>query len=145
MAEAIVIIGLAANIVQFLDFGSKFISGVWKTYRSGGDAVGEIPDLAKITGDLQIILKAFQGPDRDGEETIEGEHDLRQLAGECQTLATDLLKSLKKISPPDKVRKRDALRAAFRMVWKEEEISRLHVRLEGFRHQLTLRLLALLR
>lgn len=145
MAEVIFIIGLAANIVQFLDLGSKFVSGVWKIYRSGRDAVGEIPDLAQTTGDLQIILKGFQGPDRDEEETLEGEHDLRQLAGECQTLATELLESLNKISPSGKVGKRDALSAAFRMVWKEEEIRRLKVRLEGFRQQLTLRLLALLR
>lgn len=145
MAEAIVIFGLAANIVQFLDFGSKFVTNVLKLYWSGRTGNGEIPELAKITVDLETILKGFQAPDGDSKERIEGENDLRQLAGECQTVVVDLLCSLNKITSPDKTRKRDALRAAFRMTWKEEEIERLQERLIGFRQQLTLHLLALLR
>lgn len=145
MAESIAIFGLAANIVQFLDIGSKFVSSVWKIYSSGRNGMGKIPDLVKVTGDLKIILKGLQTSDENKKETIEGEHDLRQLAGECQTVAMELLDSLDRINPPDPIRKRDALSVTFKMMWKEEEIRGLQARLDGFRHQLTLHLLALLR
>lgn len=145
MAEAILILGLAANIVQFLDVGSKFVSSVCSIYWSGRNEVDENLDLTKTTSDLKTILDGFQTPDGNNKEVIEGEHGLRQLAGECQTVAIQLLNSLNKISQPDKIRKRDALRVAFRTTWKEDEIRHMQVRLEGFRHQLTFHLLALLR
>lgn len=145
MAESIAIFGLATNIVQFLDIGSKFVSSVWKIYSSGRNGIGKIPDLVRVTGDLQMTLKGLQTSATDKNEIIEGEHDLRQLAGQCQIVAMELLDSLDKISPPDGTRKRDALSVAFKMMWKEEEIRGLQARLDGFRHQLTLHLLALLR
>ena len=119
MAESIAIFGLAANIVQFLDIGSKFVSSVWKIYSSGRNEMGKIPDLKRVTGDLRIILKGLQTSDENKKETIESEHDLRQLAGQCQTVAMELLDSLDRINPPDQIIKRDALSVTFKMIWKE--------------------------
>ncbi|KAH0559273.1 hypothetical protein GP486_004211 [Trichoglossum hirsutum] len=145
MAEAIAAFSLAANIVQFIDFGSNFASNVCKIYWSGRDGAGEIPDLRKITDDLQEVLKGLQLPAGNDGEIPGSERGIRQLAEQCQHVATELLNSLNKVSLPDKARKRDALKAAFKIIWKEEEIKSLQVRLEGFRHQLTLHLLASLR
>lgn len=145
MAESIAIFGLAANIVQFLDIGSKFVSSAWKIYSSGRHGMGKIPDLVRVTGDLQTILKCLQTSDENINATIEGEHNLRQLAGQCQSVAVELLDSLERINPPVPIRKRDALSVTFKMLWAEEEITGLQSRLDGFRHQLTLHLLALLR
>jgi hypothetical protein len=145
MAEAIAAFSLAANIVQFIDFGSNFASSVWKIYWSGRDGVSEVPDLRKITDDLQEVLKNLQLLAGNNEEILESECGIRQLAEQCQNVATELLISLSKVSLPDKVRKRDVLKAAFKIIWKEEEIKSLQVRLEGFGHQLTLHLLASLR
>ena len=145
MAESIAIFGLAANIVQFLDIGSKFVSSAWKIYSSGRNGMGKISDLVRLTGDLQTILKGLQTSDENINATIEGEHDLRQLAKQCQSVAMELLDSLERINPPVPIRKRDALSVTFKMLWAEEEITGLQSRLDGFRHQLTLHLLALLR
>ena len=145
MTEAIVILGVAANIVQFLDFGTNFVSRAWNIHSAGRDGIRDISDLRSITTDLQEILQSLRAPVNDNDELSGERTDLRQLAEQCQLVATELLKSLQKIKLPDKTSKRDALKAAFRLVWKEDEIRHLQARLEGFRHQLTLHVLALLR
>ena len=128
MAEAIVILG----VTQILDFGTKFLSRAWNLYSTGRDGIRDISDLESITIDLQKILQSLRAPVNDNGELSGGQTDLRQLAEQCQLVATELLNLLPKISLPDKTSKRDALKAAFRLVWKEDEIRHLQVRLEGF-------------
>ena len=98
MAEAILIFSLAANVVQFLDIGSKFVSSVWKIYRSGRNGLDEIPDLATITDDLRMISQGLQAPDGDDKEIVDGGQGLKELAGQCQSVVMELLDSLNKIS-----------------------------------------------
>ena len=56
------------------------------------------------------------------EDKTESQRSLEELAEQCSQLASEMLSSLSKIGLSDKLRKRDALKAAFRMVWKEDEI-----------------------
>lgn len=145
MAEAIAAFGLAANIVQFIDFGCNFVSTVWSIYRKGRDGVGELFDLEKTTKDLQLVLANLQLPPGNPDERTESERSLQELAEQCQNLATEMLSALRQISNLDKPRKRDALKTAFRMIWKEDEIKSQQLRLERFKHHLTLHLLTSLR
>lgn len=145
MAEVIAVLGIAANIVQFLDFGTNFVSKAWRICSAGRDGLCDISDLESTTFDLQKILQSLQTPVEDNGESIDGQTGLRQFADQCQVLATELLNSIQKISASGKTRKRDALTTAFRFVWKEKEIRHLEARLEGFRHQLAFHILALLR
>ncbi|MCJ1351493.1 MAG: hypothetical protein MMC33_001477 [Icmadophila ericetorum] len=109
MAETIAAFSLAANIIQFIDFGSRFV------------------------------------PAGNENEISDSERGLRQLAVQCLSATTELSIQLSKVSLADKTRKRDALKVAFMVRWKKENIESLKARLEGFRHQLTLHLLAFLR
>jgi hypothetical protein len=145
MAEAIAAFSLAANIVQFIDFGCNFVSTIWSIYRKGQDGVGELFDLEKSAKDLQLVLANLQLPIGTTNERTESERSLQELAEQCQNLATEMLNALRRVSIPDKARKRDALKTAFRMIWKEDEIKSQQLRLEGCKHHLTLHLLASLR
>ena len=90
MAESIAIFGLAANIVQFLDIGSKFVSSAWKIYSSGRNGMGKISDLVRLTGDLQTILKGLQTSDENINATIEGENNAKVWRWSYWTLSREL-------------------------------------------------------
>lgn len=145
MAEALVAVSLAASILQFIDVGSRFVSNVWKIYISGKERTSELPDIRETTEDLHNVLEGLKNSQGAVLGVREDERGLQQLVQSCQTLATELLGTLQKINLPDKIRKRDALMAAFRMVWKEEEIKSLQSRLEEFRQEVALHLLSLIR
>jgi hypothetical protein len=148
MAEAIAAFGLAANVVQFIDFGSKLTSSFWHLYKSGRDGVEEVsfaPHLQTMTSDLQNILDGLVD-----QESGDGSHDdsgLRKLAEDCKAQAAELQTLLGSLGTAGngKFGKREALKAAFRAVWKEDEINSFEVRLGQFRQQLTLHLLSSLR
>jgi hypothetical protein len=145
MAEAIAAFSLAANVVQFIDFGCNFVSTAWNIYRHGHPGEGKFLDLQTVTNDLKIIVDKLQPKAAQG-CTETREHDgLFKLSEECQLLALEMLASLSNIIISNKGRKRDAIKHAFRVLWKEEKIKSVQARLDGFRSQLMLHLLASLR
>ena len=145
MAETIVALGIAANVIGFVEFGVRTISTFWRFVRSGADTNTAVPDVESTTRDLQKLLENIQSSSASSNDASEDERDLYQLAEDCQNVARDILGLLSKISLPDQSRKRDALRAACKTVFREDEVKSLQARLELFRSQLTLHLLASLR
>ncbi len=139
MAEAVAGIGLAANVLQFLDFGSRFISLAWRIYTTGTNNVINGPSLQVLTKNLQDVLAGLhnQAPgDQIG---------MAQLGEECSRVARQLLESLNSLVIPEKGRKRDAIMVAFKTMWKRDQIKTLQQELDGFRQQLSLQLLISLR
>ena len=68
MAEALLAVGLAANIVQFLDIGARFVSTSRKLHRSDSDGGEHWPDVRSITEDLQNVLQGLDvHAEADGE------------------------------------------------------------------------------
>ena len=145
MAEALVAVGLAANVFQFIDVGFRFISTVWSICMSGRQGLANMLDVQKTTEDLENVLRGFRTPNEASASLDNNESGLQQLVRNCERLAGELLCSLQKIHLPEKSRKRDALRAALMMIWKEEELKSLQLRLNGFRQELVLHLLSLIR
>lgn len=144
MAEALIAVGIAANVVQFLDFGSRFISSCWEIYTSSRDGTGEFHDLQIITEDFDKVLKDLKRSDHDGKYLPEEDRGFQPLVASCQGLSDQLLDSLHKINSPKKVRKRDAVREIIKNLW-HNEISSLQVRLERLRQELIVHLLGLIR
>ena len=145
MAEALVAVGLAANIFQFIHVGSRFISTACNICMSGRQGLADLLDVQKTTEDLKNILRGFRTLNEASATLDKNESGLQQLVRNCECLASELLDSLHKIHPPEKSRKRDALRTAVKMSWKEEELESLQLRLNGFRQELVLHLLSFIR
>jgi hypothetical protein len=139
MAEAIAALALAGNVLQFIDFGSRFISHAWKVYKTGVDGADAVPNLQLLTTDLQNVLTSLQRR-QEGDSPGMG-----RLCEECSRVARRLLESLNLLNLPDKMRKRDAVKAAFKATWNRDEIKAFQQELDGFRQQLTLHLLLSLR
>ena len=144
MAEALIAVGIAANVVQFLDFGSKFISSCWEIYKSSRNGIGEFSDLQTITEDFEGILKDLERSDHDGRCLPGEDRGFQPLVASCQGLAGQILDSLRKINSPNKLRKRDAVRETIKNLW-HSEISSLQLRLERLRQEPIVHLLGLIR
>ena len=140
-----VAVGLAANILQFISVGSKLVSTVWSIPMSGRQGLAGLLDVQKITEDLKNVLGDFRTPNNMNPSPDSYDNGLQQLVKNCEHLASELLESLQKIVLPDKSRKRDNLRAALRMVWKEEDLKSLQSTLDSYRQELVLHLLTVIR
>jgi len=53
MAESLAALGVAANILAFVDFGLKFASKAAEVYNSTHGMPGEVTDLDLVTKDLK--------------------------------------------------------------------------------------------
>lgn len=137
--------GLAGAILQFVNSGSKFISLIWRVYRTGNDSSDDISELHLITNDLQQTLQHLSPSEEALTDRDAVTVGILRLAEDCQKIATELLSSLTKLQLPDVPRKRDALKRAFQVRWNEGEVRSLQGRLDAFRNQLVLHLLVSLR
>ena len=145
MAEALVAFGLAANLFQFVDIGTRFTSNVWKIYRSGHQGLAEVLDIQKTTEDLRKVLHGFGTPNERNARLSNDECGFQELLKGCRLLANELLESLQKMHPLEKSRKRDALKGALKMIWKEEDLKSMQSRLDGYRQEIVVHLLSLIR
>ena len=138
MAESIVALSLAANVVQFIDFGSRLATQFWSFYKSSSKALFH-PDLDQINIDLQRVLTELQVP------LCQTNSGVEQLVGDCHKISMELDLVLRSLSEAKASSTRDALKAAFKAVWKEDEIKAFQERLDRFRAQLNLHLLTIIR
>ena len=112
-----------------------------KFYRHGSDDAEDHNHLLKIAESLDEALPKLTRI----KSSSENEKSLNQLALDCSRTARKLLAILQKITSAGNTRKRDALQAAFRLVYNENEIKSLSDQLSSFRNQLNLHLLISLR
>src|ERR1700744_1315293 len=144
MAEAIAALSLASNILQVIDFGASFASTSWKIYqgaRHSRQGLDEIESLRNINENLRDVLRDIRTQYDSLTSTSESTDGIIALAKQCSTFVEELVQSLASLRLADVKRKRDAVRAAFKLSWKKDEIHDLESRLHGFRSQLTLSLL----
>lgn len=138
---------LAGTVLQFIETGSKFVILAWRLYRPSPDSANDFAEASQVTSALSQILEELSHEEDAGETNENGDGCIARLANDCRSVASQLLNVLQSIKLPEngKIRKRDALKAAFRLLWNEDEVKALQSRLEVFRSQLNLHLLHTLR
>ena len=144
MAEAVAAFSLASNVIQVLDFGSKLAARFWSFYKANRHSSDAVPDVEKITIDLHKILKEFHGCTTTSNDNNDG---LIMLAKECQKLAEELLGLLASLKTANKTNagRIESLKSAFRLIWRDDDIAVLRKRIDDFKSELTVHLLASLR
>lgn len=147
MADLITTLSLASSILQVIDFASGFATTAWKIYQAadrGRDGPDEVAELRLINSNLVNVLEEIQS--QAGIVKVaapNGDDGIIRLAKECATLVRELLQTLPDVT--NITRKRDAIRVAFKLKWKSEDIRALQSRLIEFKSQLTLHLLVSMR
>jgi hypothetical protein len=134
--DPVTVFSLAGSILKFLDSGSRFVELAWRLYRSGPDERADRSELFGVTSNLEECLKSPTTLQNDG---------IGKLAGDCNKVASKLLNVLQQVKVPENPRKRDALKAAFRLMWKGDEIKSLQLKLDSVRGDLSVHLLLSLR
>ena len=140
MAEVIAFFGLAANVMQFLEFGSKIVS---VNHRAGQQYLALdiiATDLERVTHDLEVSIQAKPSDDASQSDLM-----LQQLATQCRDVCLELLQVLNKLQVHDGRGKWKSFYKALASVWSERQINGLHKKLDSFRQQLILHLLMALR
>ncbi|KAK6070516.1 aflatoxin b1 aldehyde reductase member 2 [Seiridium cupressi] len=144
MAEAAAALSLAANILQMVEYGAGFVATAWKLWKSGSEGVMGLDllsqNLKNVSQQLQTDLSS---PSAEPEEA--SGYGMFELAAECLKTTQEMLGTLNSLGLPTGGRKREAVKATFKLKWKMEDIRALQAKLEGFRSQLTLNLVASLR
>ncbi|KAJ4252943.1 hypothetical protein NW762_010850 [Fusarium torreyae] len=138
MAE-LAALGAAASVLQVVDFGTRFIVTAWQISRSDNTP----PDLQSFSlnfQDLQDSSTKLQGVQhelqtmsaRPGSDTA-----INSLADKSAVLSKEMLDSLERIGRADQGRKRDAVKKAWLMHWKEDKLQSLETRLKDVKADLT--------
>ena len=162
-------LGLASNIVQFVDFASKLISQSHEIYRSADGALEDnvalehvAKNLSKLGNELKskradittgrkALAWGGEWARKDGSVISEPEKvtaagkQLQQLSKDCSAVSNELLQELEKLKIKGPHKRWESFRQALNSVWSQEKIRALETRLEGIRKQLDTTLLVCLR
>lgn len=131
-------IGLASNILSFIDIGIKVVSGAIEIYESpSGDSSGNRSTKTVVT-EMRHFASKLQPPD-DSQLTGD-EKALCTLARECDDLAKQIIALAEKAKPRGRKSKSASLLAAVRTKWYESDSRKLEERLDHCRAQLGLQL-----
>lgn len=131
-------IGLAGNIVAFVDIGFKLLSKAKEIHSSASGASSDNENLDSMTRRLQEVTSRLQEPIGDL-KSIE-QKALQQLALECHELSGDLLQLLQELKAKNPKSKRESLRIAFRGMRLKSAKEDLERRLNRCREQLNFEL-----
>ncbi|KAK7916841.1 hypothetical protein PG985_010449 [Apiospora marii] len=105
--EALAALGLASNILSFVDFAWKLVAGASEIYASGAGVADDVEFLNKTTRDVK---------QHSGRIVVVpgATEDLRTMARECDEIAQELLKSLEELRIQGKRTRIKSAQAAFK-------------------------------
>lgn len=141
--EALAAVGLAGNIVQFIDFTCKLFAGANSIYHSHTGASKGAQDLETITEsllDLSTRLEKSLEKQRGGLIALQ---NLKVLANGCHDTAKELVTVLQGIRAKSAGSKWHSFRASLAGLMKESEVNNLEKRLNDYRSQLIIELQSL--
>jgi hypothetical protein len=136
--EALVAVGLAGNIVQFVDFSCRLLSTATTIHRAG--AAQNVQDVDTVTQALrQWCEKISTARTTTAQQRVLEDHQsLLELAEKCQIAATQLLSATQALKAKHPGSKWSSFKSALATAWNEKEIKDMADRLESYRHQMGL-------
>ncbi|KAI1377992.1 hypothetical protein F4677DRAFT_414128 [Hypoxylon crocopeplum] len=137
--EAIAAIGLASNVLQFIDVGYKVLSTSKELYGAGNEASRSNKDIEFISQEMKRSSRSL----RKGISTpqpSDDEKSLLRLAAECERWSSDMIALLDRLKNKSTGSRSKALKAAWRNYKLRDERTRLEKGLDSCRKQLDLQL-----
>jgi len=105
MAEPLTIIGLASNIISFVDFGFKLVSEAKNVRDSLHGTTPEINELEQTLARVQRLSAQLQSEAVTGPQQLsQDEKDILGTVNECNALAKDIAKRTKNLKVRDNAR-----------------------------------------
>ncbi|KAI9777342.1 MAG: hypothetical protein M1839_008950 [Geoglossum umbratile] len=120
--EVLAAIGLAGNIIQFVDFSGKLISKTAEIHKSGTGALAENINIEAATNDLALLSTKLHDSANSAGDTA-----LQELCQSCNTIATELLTVLDSVKVHGGQHKWKSFRKALRSVWNLRSVAEMAV------------------
>lgn len=138
MAESLAIIGLASNIISFIDFGLKLASGTRIVLESIGGTAPEIRELELVIQNVERLNEEIVRQKKDGQLLSPDEQLILDIAEQCSKLADEIRKLMKRLMMRNGARSKtlEGGRVAFQVMRKQKDIDRLRSRLESLEQRL---------
>jgi hypothetical protein len=139
------VLGLAASIVQFVDFSSKVIDGARDLYHSNQGITSENSDVRLIAADLSALTSNLCArSSQPGQQRNSDQIALHGLASQCQIFSEELSAIMEKVTSRDPRSKTEALRVLMQSVRYQKQVRNLKKRLESCRGQLVARIVSMI-
>ena len=166
--ESLAALGVASNIVQFVDFGCRLFSESKELYMSSNGLASEAVELKNITRSLSRLSNDIVvGPscgnqpssndvDVDPDYILPTEppnavekngddFDFLLIAKDCKKIADELFRALDQLRAKDTDKMWQCFRVTLKRVWKSEKIVAMESRMERLSSQLTICLVKILK
>lgn len=130
-------IGLAGNIITFIDFSYKIISGMNEVLSSSNGMILENANLDVLAKDLDVITQDLIS---DAPPRTENERQLHTLAASCHELSRELLQTLQGLKVSNKRSKWQGVKVKWQSMRKEKEVNALERRLNSYQSEILIRL-----
>jgi hypothetical protein len=139
-------IGLAGNLLQFIELATKIISKGNRIRQSADGLLEEYHDLEIVTRDL-LVLQAKLKPVPDAADNFHSDEDreMNDLLDASNELASKLLTRLNMAKAQGRYRGWKSLRQALKSVTSKDEVEDMARRLSTFRDEFQTRILVSLR
>lgn len=144
--DPVTALSLAANILQFVEFGTKLFTTGYQAYKSAKGQTDENEHIEKLTIDLESCAKSLKHNTQGFQGSLSDDDlALLELARRSDRLAQELLALLVKVQRKGKSRTWGAVSSAMRATWSKEEIQIRLKRLQEIQTNANTRLLNILR
>ncbi|KAI1270402.1 hypothetical protein F5Y18DRAFT_12434 [Xylariaceae sp. FL1019] len=166
--EALAALGLASNIVQFLDFTWRLTETAAKIQGSSSGATGQVLELGTVYSKLNSLCTSLSVCSQPSEKSDEAKriqtlfpdqtslerrrtidshtNDLRELASDCLSLCQQLIAIVTNLQACGGTgRKFKSFKAALKTIWNEKKILELEARIRRYQTAIGLHFLPLIR
>jgi hypothetical protein len=150
--DAITALGVAGNVVQFIDFGQKLLSTSFEIYKATNGASTRNKESETLLKDFiesidTVSADLVQYGTRLGltlQQTTSS-NGLQEIVDDCRSLAADLLARFEKLKLERKPGRWKSVLRAVKCMWAESELQDWQARLVRYQSQLEWRILVSLR
>ncbi|KAK7905356.1 hypothetical protein LTR67_000077 [Exophiala xenobiotica] len=146
--EPLTAIGLAASIINIVDFALQVVSKGNKIYHSCDGVHSEHGDLELVANDMLLLQNKLQlssSPFLQRTKLNDDDRALHQLSTAANEVADQLLQKLNKAKAQGRFRRWKSLRQAVKSVWSKREVDGMATRLTRIKDQIQLRAMVSLR
>ncbi|KAN0112459.1 hypothetical protein V8E51_005410 [Hyaloscypha variabilis] len=132
MMDPITALGVAGNVIQFLELGVKAVSKAREIQHSSNGALVEHIEIGVLTEDISAVavkLAASAG-------AATGNDRLDCICEQCTIVAKELSEALKEMKADGKKSRIKSARKALKAMWGKKRVEDMKRRLEGYRDEI---------
>lgn len=140
--EPFTAIGLAASIINIVDFALRVVSKGNKIYHSCDGVHSDHGDLELVANDMLLLqnkLQVASSPFNQKAKLNDDDRALHELSTAANEVAAQLLQKMNKAKVQGRFRRWKSLRQAVKSVWSKPEVDGMATRLTTIKDQIQLR------